>query len=97
MKNFWKDRNIFITGASGLLGAWLTKELIDKQANVICLIRDDVPNTNLIHFSLMDRITTVNGSVEDYTLLSRIINEYEIQTVFHLAAQTIVTVANHSP
>lgn len=97
MKNFWKDRNVFITGASGLLGAWLTKELIDKQANVICLIRDDVPNTNLIYFSLMSKITVVRGNLEDYALLSRIINEYEIQTVFHLAAQTIVAVANHNP
>jgi CDP-glucose 4,6-dehydratase len=97
MKNFWKDRNIFITGASGLLGAWMTKELIEKQANVICLIRDDVPNTNLIYFSLMNKITVVRGNVEDYALLSRIINEYETQTVFHLAAQTIVAVANHSP
>ena len=97
MKNFWKDRNVFITGASGLLGAWLTKELIDKQARVVSLIRDDVPNSNLSHFGLIEKIISVRGSVEDYSIISRIINEYEIETVFHLAAQTIVTVANHNP
>ncbi|MFA5156190.1 MAG: GDP-mannose 4,6-dehydratase [Candidatus Omnitrophota bacterium] len=97
MNNFWKDRHVFITGASGLLGAWLTKELVDRRARVVSLIRDDVPNSNLIHFGLMDKITVVRGNIEDYPLISRVINEYETQTVFHLAAQTIVTVANHSP
>jgi len=93
INKFWKDRNVFITGCTGLLGSWLTKTLVEKNANVIGLIRDLVPKSNL---NLSD-ITIVRGEVEDYFLLERAINEYEIDTVFHLAAQTIVSIANRNP
>lgn len=95
--NFWKNRNVFITGCTGLLGSWLTKILLDKGTNVIGLVRDWVPKSNLILHSSISKITTVRGKVEDYFLLERVINEYEIETVFHLAAQTIVSTANRNP
>ncbi len=97
MSNFLKGKNVFVTGASGLLGSWLTKSLVENGANVVVLIRDSVPNSNLQGLCLMDRVVKVNGCIEDYTLISRIMNEYEIESVFHLAAQTIVTIANHDP
>ncbi len=96
-EKFWKDRNVFITGCTGLLGSWLTKSLSNKGANVVGLIRDLVPQSNLNWSGFNDRIIVVRGEVEDYYLLERIINEYEIDTVFHLAAQTIVTIANRNP
>lgn len=95
--NFWKDRNVFVTGCTGLLGSWLTKSLAEKDANVIGLIRDSVPKSDLNWSGVNDKIVTVKGEVEDYFLLERAINEYEIDTVFHLAAQTIVTIANRNP
>lgn len=95
--NFWRNRNVFVTGCTGLLGSWLTKSLIEKKANVVGLIRDWVPQSNLFTMDLFNRITTVRGEVEDEVLLERIINEYEIETVFHLAAQTIVGIANNNP
>ena len=98
MKNkFWKNRNVFITGCTGLLGSWLTKTLVEKDANVIGLIRDLVLKSNLNWSGFNNKITIVRGEIEDYFLLERIINEYEIDTVFHLAAQTIVTIANRNP
>ena len=93
----WKDRNVFVTGCTGLLGSWLSKALVERGANVIGLIRDFVPKSNLNWTGFNDKITIVRGEMEDYFLLERAINEYEIDTVFHLAAQTIVTIANRNP
>lgn len=94
---FWNDQNVFITGCTGLLGSWLTKKLVDSGANVIGLIRDLVPKSNLNWSGFQDEIVTVRGEIEDYFVLERILNEYEVDSVFHLAAQTIVTIANRNP
>lgn len=70
---------------------------MEREANVIGLVRDLVPKSNLNWSGLDKKIVTVRGEVEDYFLLERIINEYEIDAIFHLAAQTIVTIANRNP
>lgn len=95
--DFWKDRNVLVTGCTGLLGSWLVRSLFERQANIIGLIRDNVPRSNLKRDGIDIQITTVRGEIEDYFLLERTINEYEIDSVFHLAAQTIVTIANRNP
>lgn len=95
--NFWRHKNVFVTGCTGFLGSWLTKALVDRGANVVGLVRDNVPRANFSRLELDKCISTVRGEVENYFLLDRIINEYEIDTVFHLAAQTIVTIANRNP
>lgn len=95
--DFWRNKNVFITGCTGLLGSWLTKALADRGASVVGLVRDNVPRANFSRLGLDKYINTVRGEVEDYFLLERIINEYEVNTVFHLAAQTIVTIANRNP
>lgn len=97
MKEFWKDRNVFITGCTGLLGSHLTQMLVEKKANVVGLVRDLVPKSNLVQTGIHDRINIVRGCVEDFYTIERAINEYEIDTVFHLAAQTIVGTANRNP
>ncbi len=94
---FWKNRNVFVTGCTGLLGSWLTKSLVENGANVVGLIRDLVPESNLNWSGFNDKIVTVRGEVEDYFLIERTLNEYEIDSIFHLAAQTIVTIANRNP
>ncbi|MDD5165795.1 MAG: GDP-mannose 4,6-dehydratase [Candidatus Omnitrophica bacterium] len=97
MHKFWRDKQVFITGSTGLLGSWLVKYLLERGAKVVGLVRDDVPDSNLQHLGLFNKMNIVRGDIENYFLMNRIINEYEIETVFHLAAQTIVTVANHDP
>ncbi|MEQ8805877.1 MAG: GDP-mannose 4,6-dehydratase [Rhodospirillales bacterium] len=94
---FWRDRPTLVTGASGLVGSWLVKRLLEKNAQVICLVRDWVPGSELIRSGDLQRSTVVNGDVTDHEALERIIGEYEIDTVFHLAAQTIVGIANRNP
>jgi CDP-glucose 4,6-dehydratase len=93
----WRDRPVLITGATGLVGSWLTRRLLELGANIVCLIRDWVPQSELIATQTIDRVTIVRGDVCDRPLLERILGEYEINTVFHLAAQTVVGVANRNP
>lgn len=94
---YWKNKNVFVTGCTGLLGSWLVKDLIEKGANVTGLIRDWVPKSNLILQDSINKINIVRGDINDYFLMERVLNEYEIDTVFHLAAQTIVGIANRNP
>lgn len=94
---YWRNKNVFITGCTGLLGSWLVKDLVDRGANITGLIRDWIPKSNLILQGSINKINTVRGDIKDYFLLERVINEYEIDTIFHLAAQTIVGIANRNP
>lgn len=97
MTDYWRDRNVLVTGCTGLLGSHLTGMLVDRGANVVGLVRDMVPKSNLIQTGVFDKINVVRGSVEDFFTVERALNEYEIDTVFHLAAQTIVGIANRNP
>ena len=94
---FWFDRPVFVTGATGLVGGWLVKRLLAAGADVVCLVRDWVPQCELVRSSLIERVKVVRGDVRDQELLERALGEYEIDTVIHLAAQTIVGVANRNP
>jgi CDP-glucose 4,6-dehydratase len=98
MKNgFWRDRSVFITGATGLVGGWLTKHLLDQGASVTALVRDWVPASDFIHEGLAERVNVVRGGLSSPYLLERVLGEYEVEVVFHLAAQTIVGIANRNP
>jgi len=97
MSGFWKNRKVFVTGATGLLGSWLVEGLLARGAEVVALVRDGVPRSRFHLAQLDKKIITVRGALEDYRLLERTLNEYEIGTVFHLGAQTIVETANRSP
>jgi CDP-glucose 4,6-dehydratase len=96
-QSFWQDRRVFVTGCTGLVGAWTTRALVECGAHVVGLVRDSVFGSELHRSGLDRRIDLVRGCVESEELIERILAEYEIQNVFHLAAQTIVGVANRSP
>jgi CDP-glucose 4,6-dehydratase len=93
----WRDRPTFVTGASGLVGGWLVQRLAAAGADIVCLVRDWVPKSHLLSTSLANQVTAVRGDVRDQAFLERVIGEYEIDTVIHLAAQTTVPVANRNP
>ncbi|HEX6879695.1 MAG TPA: NAD-dependent epimerase/dehydratase family protein, partial [Terriglobales bacterium] len=98
MKNgFWRDRSVFITGATGLVGGWLTKHLLDQGAHITALVRDWVPASEFVHAGFTDRVNVVRGGLASPYLLERVLGEYEVEVVFHLAAQTIVGIANRNP
>ena len=93
----WNDRRVLVTGATGLLGGWLVQRLVAQGADVVALVRDWVPQSTLLSTDLMRHVTITRGDVRDQAVLERVMGEYEIDTVFHLAAQTIVGVANRNP
>ncbi|MEK3711121.1 GDP-mannose 4,6-dehydratase [Bacillus sp. FSL K6-1005] len=95
--SFWKNKNVFVTGCTGLLGSYLVKELIEQGANVTGLVRDHVPQSNLYQGEHVKKMNIVQGALEDLPVIERALGEYEIDTVFHLAAQAIVGVANRNP
>jgi CDP-glucose 4,6-dehydratase len=94
---FWLDRPALVTGATGLVGGWLVRRLLEAGADVVCLVRDWVPQCELVRNGDAGRVKVVRGDVCDRPLLERTLGEYEIDTVFHLAAQTIVGIANRNP
>jgi CDP-glucose 4,6-dehydratase len=95
--SFWKDRTVFVTGATGFLGSALTQELCNRGARVVALVRDHVADSALARSGTLSRIGIVYGRLEDAATIERAIGEYEVDTVFHLAAQAIVGVANKNP
>ncbi|MCK4589176.1 MAG: GDP-mannose 4,6-dehydratase [Nanoarchaeota archaeon] len=93
----WKEKNVFITGADGFIGGWLTKVLVEKGANVIVIVRDMKKKSALDLHGIKDKVTVVQGDIIDYELVLRALNENDVEYVFHLAAQAIVGVASRSP
>ena len=94
--SFWTNRNVFVTGTTGLLGSWLAADLLRRGATVVSLVRDWVPDSEAVTAGTLAQCRLVRGELEDYELLLRALNEYEIDSVFHLGAQTIVGTAGRS-
>jgi CDP-glucose 4,6-dehydratase len=95
--NVWRDRPVLVTGATGLVGGWLTKRLLAVGADVVCLVRDWVPQSQAVLSGALERAKVVRGDISDRDKIERTLGEYEITTVFHLAAQAVVGVANRNP
>lgn len=94
---FWRDRPTLVTGATGLVGSWLVKRLLAVDAEVVCLVRDWVPQSELVRTGTIERVRVVRGDVGDQARIEAVLGEYEVDTVIHLAAQTIVGIANRNP
>lgn len=94
---FWLDRPTLVTGATGLVGSWLVRALLERKADVVCVIRDEVPRSELMRSGLDRKVRIVRGDICDQEVIERALGEYEIATVIHLAAQTIVGIANRNP
>src|SRR3989338_1401637 len=97
MTGYWKDRRVFVTGATGMIGGWLVKDLLAQGAYVVALVLDADPKSELYRGGEVHRISVVNGTLEDFTTLERAINAHEADTVFHLGAQAIVGIAHRAP
>lgn len=93
----WRHANVLITGCTGLLGSWLTEALIEREANVVGIVRDWVPRSRLLSGTARDAVIVARGSIEDFPFIERVLNEYEIEVVFHVAAQAIVGTSNRNP
>src|SRR5260221_10947068 len=95
-RKFWLDRPVLVTGGTGLVGSSLVAKLLEQGTDVVCLVRDWVPQSELVRSALIERVKVVRGDVRDQALLERTLGEHEIDTVIHLAAQTLVGIANRN-
>jgi CDP-glucose 4,6-dehydratase len=96
-KEYWSQRRVFVTGATGMIGSWLVKELLKLGAHVVALVLDAEPQSELYRSRDIDKISVVNGPLEDFLTLNRAITVHEVDTIFHLGAQTIVGAAHRFP
>ena len=94
---FWSERNVLVTGADGFIGSWLAKRLVDEGASVITIARDLKKDANFKLMGIKERMTIVHADLAEYDKVQRAINQFSVDTCFHLAAQAIVQFANHSP
>lgn len=93
----WHGKTILVTGATGIVGSWLCRRMIAEGAEVVVLVRDWDPRSELVRSGTIQRARVVQGALEDYVSLERALSEHEVDTVFHLGAQAIVGVALRSP
>jgi CDP-glucose 4,6-dehydratase len=93
----WSGRRVLVTGATGVIGSWLVKALLGADAYVVALVLDADPQSELLRSGDIDRVAVVNGGLEDLWAIERAVNLHEVDTVFHLGAQTIVGVAHRLP
>ena len=84
--SFWRDRPVFVTGGTGLVGVWLIRRLVEAGADVVCLVRDWVPQSELVQSRLIEKVKVARGDVRDQALIERVLGEFEVDTVIHLAA-----------
>jgi CDP-glucose 4,6-dehydratase len=93
----WQSHTVLCTGASGIVGGWVVHALLEAGATVVALVRDRDPRTEFFRSDSADRVIQVHGELQDFSLIERILNQFEVDTVIHLAAQAIVSVAERWP
>lgn len=94
---FWTQRKVLVTGATGIVGSWVVKELVARSAEVVALVLDVDPRSELYRSGVVNQVTVVNGRLEDFATLERAIVSNGVDTVIHLGAQAIVEVARIAP
>jgi CDP-glucose 4,6-dehydratase len=95
--SFWNNKSVLVTGATGLVGSWLVRDLLEKGARVTALVLDNDPSSQLIRSGDYNLISIINGDLRYYKDVSRAIFINECTDIFHLGAQTIVGTALQDP
>jgi CDP-glucose 4,6-dehydratase len=94
---YWLDRRVLVTGANGFVGSWVARTLVEQGARVVAVVRDTPARGGLALQGLTNKVDVVTGSLTEYAVVERALNEFGVEVCFHLAAQAIVGIANRSP
>jgi len=97
MKPPWPERRVLVTGATGIVGSWLCKDLLERGAYVTALVRDDDPQSDFFRSETAGQCSIVRGDLARFEDCARAINQSESAVVFHLGAQTLVGAALRDP
>lgn len=95
--SYWSNKRVLVTGASGMVGSWLTRWLAESGAYTVAFIADTDPQSELLRSGTINRINVANGRLERYDDIERAINNHEVNSIFHLGAQPIVGAADRAP
>lgn len=95
--SFWPGKNVLVTGATGLVGSWLVRELLLNGSKVTCLVWDTDSTSQLISSKLIDQTLVISGDLADISSCEKAISASKCEYVFHLGAQTIVGEAIQDP
>ena len=94
---YWSGKRVLVTGASGMVGSWLTQWLAGSGAYTVAFIADTDPQSELVRSGTINKVSVVNGRLENYDDVERAINNHEVDSIFHLGAQPIVGAADRAP
>lgn len=94
---FWGSRRVLVTGATGMVGSWVTRWLVDAGAHTVVFVSDADPQSELMRSGYIDRVSVMNGRLEHYEDVERAVNNQEVDSIIHLGAQPIVGAADRSP
>jgi CDP-glucose 4,6-dehydratase len=90
-KQFWKNKNVFMTGHTGFKGSWLALWLQQLGANVIGYsLLPSTPTNLFTEANVSKNMVSIIDDIREYDTLSDAIQTYHPDIIFHLAAQPLV-------
>jgi len=87
-------KNILVTGINGFVGSSIAQRELDRGNNVIGIVRDKNKKSQL---DVLNKCTIIYGDINDTNLVDRVVSDYEIDLIYHMAAMSIVRIANKNP
>ncbi|MDE8342296.1 MAG: GDP-mannose 4,6-dehydratase [Acidocella sp.] len=94
---FWQDKKVLVTGATGFLGGWVVRLLLEQGADIIAIVRRARPNSQFELAGFDRRVTVIPGAAEDSSVVASAFAEHELSAIFHLASMVDVNAALREP
>lgn len=94
---FWQGKTVLVTGATGFLGGWICRQLLEQGAGVVSLQRRAKPKSQFALAGFAQKAVVVEGSLLDAAWLTDLFEAQRFDAVFHLASMVDVNAALRDP